>query len=357
MTRPGGSPTRSPAQWTPLAALAAPAALVSQQAVAETAARRDGALAPMTYLTGFGPKADPVVSLTWATLAISIAVIVIMSGLVVAGVMLRRSQTSEPTPVTSGPNGLIWIYVGLALTMIPLAGTMVWTVMALAKVSGPPTAPTVTIEVTGHQWWWEARYLSDEPSRVFTTANEIYIPVGEPVRIRLASADVIHSFWVPSLSGKMQAIPGLTNAMWLEADRPGRYRGQCTQFCGAQHAQMIFYIIAEPKHDFDAWWTTQLQPTPPPQNPQTIAFEQTFVHHCGACHSVRGTDAGGVVAPNLSHLMTRQTLASGLIPNTPGNLSAWIADPQSIKPGTLMPVLYLSGPELHDVSSYLETLN
>lgn len=313
---------------------------------------------PMSYLTGFGPRAYPVLPLTWAMLVVSIAVVLVVATLVVVGIFIRRQRSNMPEQalVRAGAKGLIWIYVGLALTIVPLAGAMVWTVVALAKVNSPPAKPDLTIQITGHQWWWEVRYLNDDASRTFTTANEIHIPVGKPVRVRLASADVIHSFWVPSLSGKMQLIPGQTNVTWIQADRVGRYRGQCTQFCGEQHAHMMLSIVADEPGAFDKWLADQSKLSTEPADEQLATAEHSFVFHCGACHSVRGTLAGGVVAPNLSHLMTRSTLAAGALPNTTGNLSAWIADPQSIKPGAFMPVLYLSGQNLHDISSYLETL-
>ena len=216
--------------------------------------------------------------------------------------------------------------------------------------------PALTIEVTGQQWWWKVRYLSDDPSRIFTTANEIHIPTGEPVRIELIGADVIHSFWVPPLSGKTDAIPGQTNVTWLEADRPGRYRGQCTEYCGVQHAHMGFEVVAQSPGEFDAWWDAQLKPAATADRRPANAAPTLFSYHCGACHTVRGTEAGGAIAPDLTHLMSRATIAAGTLPNNAGNLSGWIADPQAIKPGTLMPIVYLSGPELNDIRAYLQTL-
>jgi cytochrome c oxidase subunit II len=317
------------------------------------------AKAPLGYLRGYGPKAYPVVTLTWALLIVSIAVVVIVTVLVAIGIWRRRATVGSPlasVPVERGGNGLAWIYIGLGLTSIVLVGSLVWTVVVLAAVNGPASKPSLTIEVTGQQWWWKARYLSDDPTRVFNTANEIHIPTGQPVRIELVSADVIHAFWVPSLTGKMQTIPGQTNVTWLEASRPGRYRGQCTQYCGEQHAHMAFFVVAESPADFESWWNAQLGPAPAPASPQAAKGETEFAFHCGACHSVRGTPAGGTVAPDLTHLMSRSTIAAGTLPNNVGNLLGWIADPPAIKPGTLMPVLYLSGPQLADIGTYLQTL-
>lgn len=323
-------------------------------------ARPAAAAPPLSYLHGFGAKADPVVELTWGMLIIAIAVVVIVTLLVLAGIWRRRTTAAggalASVPVERGGNGLKWISIGVSLSSVALFGTLIWTVMVLAAVNGPASKPTLTIQVTGNQWWWRARYLSDDPTRVFNTANEIHIPVGQPVRIELASADVIHAFWVPALTGKTQTIPGQINVTWLEASRPGIYRGQCTQYCGEQHAHMALFVVAEQPADFRKWWDAQLAPAEAPATAQAVKGQHEFEFHCGACHNVRGAQAGGTVAPDLTHLMSRATIAAGTLPNNTGNLLGWIADPAAIKPGTLMPVLYLSGPELADIGTYLQTL-
>jgi len=167
---------------------------------------------------------------------------------------------------------------------------------------------------------------------------------------------VIHSFWVPPLNGKMDTIPGQMNVTWLDASEPGTYRGQCTEYCGLQHAHMALFVIAQAPSDFRNWWKHQLVDQPEPRTNAERSAMQTFIVRCGGCHTVRGTNAGGRVGPDLSHLMARHTIAAGTLPNTPGNLSAWIADPQGVKPGNFMPTLDLTGRELSDVRSYLETL-
>jgi cytochrome c oxidase subunit 2 len=296
---------------------------------------------PMGYLSGFGTKAHPVVA-----------------ALVLAAVLRRRAPgTYGPigeAPVLGGETGLNWIVVGVGISSIALVMSLIWTVAVLAQVNQPGGSEPFTIEVTGHQWWWEVRYVSAEPDRVFRTANEIHIPVGRPVRFQLKGGDVIHSFWVPALGGKTDTIPGQTNVTWLEADRPGRYRGQCTEFCGFQHAHMALEVVADPPAQFSAWWNGQLQSVQ--ATPAVAPGEALFVEKCGTCHAVRGTDAGGQVAPDLTHLMSRQWIAAGAAPNTPAGLSGWIANPQGVKPGALMPTLYLSGPELTQVRDFLETL-
>jgi cytochrome c oxidase subunit 2 len=213
--------------------------------------------------------------------------------------------------------------------------------------------PRLTIEVTGHQWWWEARYLDGAAGDTFTTANELHIPTGEPVRIRLIGADVIHSFWLPGLGGKTDVIPGQTNLAWLQTDRPGVYLGQCAEYCGVQHAHMALRVVAQPPAAFANWQRAQLAPA---AGGAQMAGEALFTAHCGACHTVRGSDAGGIVGPDLTHLMSRATIAAGTVPNTPGALSGWIANPQALKPGARMPATYLSGPQLSDTVAYLETL-
>ncbi|HEY5210044.1 MAG TPA: cytochrome c oxidase subunit II [Stellaceae bacterium] len=316
------------------------------------------ATTPLSFLQGFGIKAYPVTALTWGLLIISIVVCVIITLLVLIGIWRRRATgawAADVTPVR-GASGMSWIVIGVGISSIALAVTLVWTVVVLAAINAPPTKPGLTIEVTGQQWWWKARYLSDDSSRILTTANEFHIPTGVPVRVRLIGADVIHSFWVPALAGKTDTIPGQTNITWIEANIPGRYEGQCTEYCGLQHGHMQFYIVAQSPAEFRAWWDAQLQPAAPPASPAIKEGERQFVFHCGACHTVRGTSAGGAVAPDLTHLMSRQTIAAGTLPNNIATLSGWIANPQSLKPGTLMPTLYLSGPELTDIRSFLETL-
>jgi len=317
--------------------------------------------APLQYLTGAGTRAYPVVHLTWGVIIISAAVVAIIATLVLIACLKRNAPLTPDAdgrlPVERAGAGVAWIYVGTAISTLVLLATSVWTMMALADVAQPPNEPAMTIEVHGHQWWWEVLYVSKEPSRMFRTANDIHIPVGVPVRFNLTGDDVIHSFWVPALSGKMDTIPGQTNSMWLEADKPGTYRGQCTEYCGQQHAHMAFTVTADPPEAFEGWWAHQLEPAPAPANDSITKGEAVFVTRCGACHAVGGTDAGGRVGPNLSHLMLRKSIAAGTLNNNPVQLSAWIADPQHIKPGNFMPRLDISGPDLAAIRTFLQTLN
>jgi cytochrome c oxidase subunit II len=265
------------------------------------------------------------------------------------------AETSA-TALSADRGGAGWISIGVALSAIPLLVTLVWTMAALAHVATPPRRPEMTIDVTGRQWWWEVQYHGATPSETFASANEIHIPVGVPVAVRLHGGDVIHSFWVPKLAGKTDTIPGQTNVTWLQADAPGRYRGQCGEFCGAQHAKMGFEVVAEPIDRFERWRRAQLQTAPPPATPAQARGLALVTFRCGLCHAVRGTDAGSHAGPDLTHLMSRQTLAAAIIPNNAGSLAGWIQGPQAIKPGALMPDQKLSGPQLADVTAYLETL-
>ena len=313
---------------------------------------------PMAYLKTFGPRADPVTGLTWGLIVLSLAVIGIITVLVVAGVALRWQRAAaagETLPVGPDGGGLRWMWIGLALTLVALIAALAWTVAVMAAVGAPATKPTLTLEITGHQWWWEVRYLGADPAQTFVTANEIHIPVGRPVLVKLSGADVIHSFWIPALAGKTDTIPGRTNLTWLQADRPGIYRGQCTEYCGLQHAHMAAFVVADPPDVFEAWRQAQLQPAAAPPA-AAAAGEGLFVERCGACHTVRGGGAGGVVGPDLTHLMSRATLAAGTVRNTVSGLDGWIANPQALKPGARMPATQLSGAELGQLTAYLETL-
>lgn len=316
----------------------------------------------LSYMTAYGPKQYPVLTLLCALLALSLAVVVVIAVLVLLGALRRRAPGNDPAavPVARSQSGLPWIYVGSAVTISLLVGIALWTYAVLAKVSGPPGGTAFTIQVIGHQWWWEFRYVSDQPDRSFTTANELHIPVGQPVRLEIETADVIHSFWVPALMGKVDTIAGQRNVSWIEADTPGAYRGQCTEFCGQEHAGMGLLAIADPPDAFAAWWDHQLEGPELPRSEALLARalqgEAAFTRHCAACHAIRGTTAGGRIGPDLSHLMQRRTLAAGTLANTIGDLSGWISDPQRIKPGNYMPTLALSAPELDQIRAYLAAL-
>jgi cytochrome c oxidase subunit 2 len=286
--------------------------------------------------------------------------VLIIALAVLAAVVVRkyRSPPADFSALEVGGTGggMMWIYIGLPLTVVALFGALVWTMLVIAKIDAPPTPPKLTLEVTGRQWWWQVRYVGADPTQSFTTANEIHIPVGQPVLVKLFGGDVIHSFWAPALTGKTDTIPGRTNLTWLQADRPGVYLGQCTEYCGVQHAHMAFSVVAEAPAAFAAWRAAQLAPASTPSGGVATQGQSVFVATCGKCHTIRGTRADGTKAPDLTHLMSRAHIAAGLLDNNIDNLSGWISDPQALKPGARMPATYLSGPQLHAVVAYLETL-
>jgi cytochrome c oxidase subunit II len=311
------------------------------------------ALFPMDYLHADGLMAKRILPLTQALLIVSAIVVVIVAALVLIPILRHgRSAVVAATPIQEN-GGRGWISIGVGLSTVVLVGLIIWTSITMAQIANPPSQPGLSIEVRGHQWWWEFAYQNDDPSKIFVTANEIHIPVGKPVRFTLNGEDVIHTFWVPSLGGKIQLIPGQTNVTWLQADRPGIYRGQCSQYCGQQHAHMSFSISADPPEAFAAWQRDQLSAASQPNSEDARLGEQRFIGRCGVCHTVRGTPANGHVGPDLTHLMSRATIAGGELPNNAGFLSGWIANPQNLKPGSLMPDPELSGPDLASIRSFL----
>ncbi|MDQ2802161.1 MAG: cytochrome c oxidase subunit II [Pseudomonadota bacterium] len=322
--------------------------------------------------------------LTWFLLGLSVAVILIFTVAVAWGVILRRQRTTlealSTHSIERSHKGLAWVYIGMPLTLVALIVALFWAMLVMARIDRPATPPTLAITVTARQWWWQVDYPAAAGGRAFETANEIHIPTGQPVLVKLRGADVIHSFWVPALAGKTDTIPGHQNVTWLQADQPGIYRGQCTEYCGAQHAHMGFLVIADSPEIFAAWQRNHERlatrvPAEAATAPQKEAAvykaqrsplvagqgEAIFVDHCSMCHAIDGTAAQGyrggdrgLHGPNLTHLMDRRTLAAVTLTNNTNNLAGWISDPEAQKPGVLMPTTHLSGPELQAVVAYLK---
>jgi cytochrome c oxidase subunit 2 len=313
--------------------------------------------APLQYLHTAGPAADAVTRLQWGLIAVSAVVFACVTAALLLGVFRRRAVVCEgELAVDADHGGLRWIGIGVALTAVTLAACAAWTMLTIHRTTMPAAAADLIVEVTAAQWWWRARYRDKDEPRAFTVANELHIPVGRPVRVEVASDDVIHSFWIPQLAGKIDVIPGRTNILWLQADHAGTYRGQCGEFCGAQDAHMAMVVFADAPADYATWRARQMAPARESQA-QVSAGEAAFSAHCSACHTVRGTTAGGILGPDLTHLMSRRTIAAGLLPNTPANLEAWIADPQQFKPGSRMPSPRLSPRDLKAVVAWLQTLD
>ena len=273
-----------------------------------------------------------------------------------------REDVGRPRSERRGVQAMI--VAGVIVPVVVLSMVLVVTLRVLAKITPTPTSSnTIVIDIAGRQYWWAVRYLDAEPSRIFETANELHLPVGIPVQLRLRTVDVIHSFWVPGLAGKMDLVPGRTNVMTLQADRAGVWRGQCAEFCGVQHGKMAIVVVAEPKEQFERWRAAQQASATSvtlldsAQATAQLADRDVFLRSgCVLCHAVRGTSAGGRAGPDLTHIATRLTLAAGTLPNNTGNLYGWIADPQSHKPGSAMPAVPMTAVELHAIARYLGSL-
>jgi cytochrome c oxidase subunit 2 len=286
---------------------------------------------------------------------VSIAVVVLIALLLASSIWHRRETDKTGGRPQRDEGGMPWIYWGVGVSTVVLFVCMLFNLKTIAAVTRTPSDTALTVEVTAHQWWWELRYMDPDVHKIFLTANEIHVPVGERVRFKLNSADVIHSFWVPSLAGKMDVIPGQTNVIYIKADKPGTYLGECAVFCGDEHSRMQFRVVAEAPKDFEAWKARQLEEAPQPQDAVELQGRLAFESHCAACHTLRGSSAAGLGGPDLTHLMDRDTLAAGALPNQEGHIADWIRDPQKYKPGTSMPTVPLSEADLAAVVAYLRT--
>jgi len=289
---------------------------------------------------------------------VSAAVFGILLGLMLAA-LTRGMRQCRPgaLPPTSDHRLSRVIGAGILATLavlVALLAASVWTGRAVASPHGDPP---LGIAIVGHQWWWEVEYEDAQPSRRVLTANELHLPLHRPVVLKVTSRDVIHSFWVPTLQGKRDLIPGMTTVMWLQADRAGRFRGQCAEFCGLQHAHMAFDVVAEPPASFEQWLA---QARAPARVPGTSLERQGLAvftaGRCGRCHTIRGTDAAGQIAPDLTHVASRRTLGAGTLSNTPAHRRAWIADPQAFKPGNQMPASSMGDEAMAALLAYLDTL-
>jgi cytochrome c oxidase subunit 2 len=313
--------------------------------------------APFNIFDPAGAQASWLANLGWVLVALMSTLIIGMTILVVWGALRRRGRLEEhmPIDVDGGKQWILW--GGVALPVTVLTSLFIVTVVTLNMLPGDREEPTLELQVTAHQWWWEVDYLYEDLPQRFSTANEIHIPVGEPVLINLVSSDVIHSFWIPKLHGKIDAIPGHTNALIVEAEEPGVYRGECAEYCGVQHAHMRFVVVAQPPEEYEAWAARQREPADPVTDPLLVKGREAFEGYaCAMCHRIRGTKARGQVAPDLTHFGSRMTIA-GVMPNTRARLQAWIVNAQALKPGVRMPTLEQFDSEtLNALAAYLESL-
>ncbi|MDP8956009.1 MAG: cytochrome c oxidase subunit II [Actinomycetota bacterium] len=303
--------------------------------------------------------AERIAGIWWFMFWVSVAVVAFVGALLVVGMVRRRrrsgddgAETEEPTS-TRRWEGRLLLFGGVVGPLLILFVLWLLTLRDVDLLAEPPRPPALTVDVVGRLWWWEVRY----PQHRIVSANEVHIPVGQPVRLRLTTNGVIHSFWVPQLAGKTDMITGKVNTMWLEAERPGVYRGQCAEYCGIQHANMAFFVIAHPEAAFQQWLAEHASIPPEPTDPLLERGRSLFVTGtCATCHTIRGTPATGTVGPDLTNFGSRLTIGAGAVPNRPGYLGGWIVDSQSIKPGNLMPPIQVGAHELQALIAYLQSL-
>jgi cytochrome c oxidase subunit 2 len=307
-------------------------------------------------------KADQLAGLGWWSFLGFTIVGVAMWALLLYAAMRRRGTFAEHAPPDLD-DGKRWIYVGgLAIPGVVFLGFLVAALVIMQTAN--PGGHThhgghADLKITGHQWWWEVDYLAPTPSEQITSANELHIPVGHPVTIQLASADVIHSFWIPNLQGKVDLIPGFPNQITISAREPGTYLGQCAEYCGSQHARMRLTVIADAPADYAAWRQREARDATIPMTSQQRRGREVFeTGPCALCHTIRGTQARGRIGPDLTHLASRHGLAASSFPLQPAYLAAWALHAQSLKPGVQMPDLtMLTGSDLNALLAYLGSLH
>ncbi len=304
------------------------------------------------------PAGPHAVAVGWIGWAMYLGAAAIFASVMIALVYAWFARPRSPRPGRPGGLGLV-IAGGIVLPLVTLSVLLVFA-FRLSRDLNPEVGPdALRIEVIGHMWWWEVRYLDDQGGPPVVSANEIRIPAGRDVEFILTASEVIHSFWIPNLAGKMDMIPGRINRLRLRADRPGTWRGQCAEFCGLQHAWMAFMVVALEPAAFDDWFARERRPAAPPADPVLARGRDTFVSAgCGSCHAIRGVPrATGRIGPDLTHVGSRLSLGAGVLPNGIGPLAAWIVESQQIKPGNRMPSFnQFDGETLRALAGYLESL-
>jgi cytochrome c oxidase subunit II len=305
----------------------------------------------LTVLDPQSPQARAIFHLAIIAGIIFAAIFVIVAGMIVYALMRCRWREGEGDPKQIAGNKTVeLVWTTIPFLIVVALFVLSWKTMGAAD---PPPAREPDIVITGHQWWWEARY----PKSGVVTANEIHIPAGAPLSIRLESADVLHEFWVPEIGRKMTTVPGHPNNIWIESDHPATYLGVCSEFCGTQHAWMHFLIVAETPAHFQAWEQAQLAAakTPTGQSAELgqALFQQTS---CMNCHAIHGTAATAGVGPDLTHFASRRILGAGVAENNRSNLRSWLANPQQVKPGVKMPNYKFTEAQLTQLTDYIETL-
>lgn len=307
-----------------------------------------------TILDPAGPIAEREANLFWFIFIVATVVFVAVTAVLLYSVFRFRARPDSPAPRQIHGNTAIELAWTIAPSVL-LFAVLVVTLVNLFGLAQPASANTLTVKAIGHQWWWEFQY----PDQSIVTADELHIPTGTVVHIDLISDNVIHSFWVPQLGGKTDVIPGHDNTMWLQADKAGQYRGECAEFCGAQHAHMDFMVVAEPNATFQSWVTQQQQTAQTPTDSLALEGQKLFSSKgCVGCHLINGVNQPNKVqiGPNLTHFGSRQLIAGYVLDNTPSNLADWLHDPQAVKPGNDMPNLHLTQDQISALVAYLEGL-
>ena len=297
------------------------------------------------------PQARAIADLFTWNLAIAGVIFLLVTGLVVYIAIRYRARPGQGEPrqvFGNRPLEIAWTIAPAAILLV----VSIFTYTTMLAADPPPAGQQPDLIITGLQWWWRVEY----PKSGVVTANEIHVPTGRPLLVRLEAADVVHDFWVPQLGPKRDLVPNQTNHIWLQADAPGTYLGACSEYCGAEHAWMLLRVIAQPQAEFDAWQRQQLQDAAAPAGDAARGAQIFQQQTCVSCHAIAGTGASARVGPDLTHLAGRETIGAGRAANTPDNLARWIANPHELKPGVLMPGFQLSEPDLRALVAYLETL-
>ena len=307
-----------------------------------------------------GPQAQRIEHIWWIffwTCAVVYAAVMIFF---LAAIVRSRSNAVADASEETDARMTRHVSVATALSVVGLLALLVVSIRAGASIGtfSKNDPRQLEIEVTGHQWWWEVKYPNAlAPYQQIVDANQIHIPINTKVLLRLDTRDVIHSLWIPNLHGKRDLIPGRVNKFWIEADKPGVYRGQCAEYCGLQHAHMSLTVVAQNPEDFAEWKSQMSSGAPTPRTPEQLRGQQVFLAApCAKCHNVVGIDAYATLGPDLTHFRNRPTLGAGTLLNTRGNLAGWIANAPAIKPGVQMPPNELTSGEMNDLLAYLDTL-
>jgi cytochrome c oxidase subunit II len=308
----------------------------------------------MRVLSPAGPQAQNIATVVWMFMGIC-AVVYMATLTTLVWALLRRPREDDDSPRVSRRLTLV-VAGATAITAAVLVVLTLASEVAGRGLSKSSDPGAITIDVIGYQWFWDFRYQDATSNQWVSSPNELRIPVGVPIVLNAISRDVIHSFWVPELHGKRDLIPGITTQTWIQADKPGAYRGQCAEFCGHQHAKMAFTLVAQPDAEFQTWLQQQRQPAISPTDETRRGHDLFMSRTCVTCHTIRGTEAGSRVGPDLTHVGNRQTIAAGTLANTRENLTAWVRNPQTIKAGTRMPATRLSDDDLRAIVAYLENL-